>query len=146
MRITKSRARISIGEAARSAGVNIETIRYYEREGIVPKPARSASGQRVYGAADIDRLAFVRRARELGFTLAEIRALGRLAEGPVAACDEVLAMTRGHLAQAREKIHDLRRLETVLARLATQCARGRPRACPVIEALAGRSDRDSKEP
>jgi MerR family mercuric resistance operon transcriptional regulator len=139
MRVTKARAAMSIGAAARRAGVNIETIRYYERAGIVPKPARTAGGQRVYGAADADRLAFVRRARELGFTLGEIRALARLAAGPGAACDEVLAMTRAHLAQVRQKLRDLARLEAVLARLAAQCGRGRPRACPVIEALAGRA-------
>ena len=137
MNITKTRASATIGTAARRAGVNIETIRYYEREGVVPKPARGANGRRVYGEAEIGRLAFVRRARELGFTLVEIRALARLAAGPAAACDEVLTMTRAHLAGVRRKIADLVRLERVLARLAAQCGRGRPRPCPVIEALAG---------
>jgi MerR family transcriptional regulator, mercuric resistance operon regulatory protein len=137
MSITKARAVTTIGAAARRAGVNIETIRYYEREGVVPKPARAANGRRIYGDAEIDRLAFVRRGRELGFTLGEIRALARLAAGPSIACDEVLAMTRAHLVEVRLKMRDLARLETVLARLAGQCARGRPRACPVIDALAG---------
>jgi MerR family mercuric resistance operon transcriptional regulator len=139
MTITKARAGAAIGTAARLAGVNIETIRYYEREGVVPKPARAANGRRVYGETEISRLAFVRRARELGFTLGEIRALARLEGGPAAACDEVLAMTRAHLAEVRRKIGDLARLESVLARLAAQCSRGRPRPCPVIEALAGRT-------
>ena len=139
MQITRPRAGIAIGEAGRRAGVNIETIRYYEREGVVPKPARAANGRRVYNDAEIGRLVFVRRGRELGFTLGEIRALSRLAAGPGTACDEVLAMTRAHLAQVRRKIRDLARLESVLARLARQCARGRPRACPLIEALAGRT-------
>jgi MerR family mercuric resistance operon transcriptional regulator len=137
MGVTKARAGLSIGAAARRAGVNIETIRYYEREGVVPKPARAANGRRVYGEAEIGRLAFVRRARELGFALGEIRTLARLAAGPETACDEVLAMARAHLAGVRRKIRDLSRLEAVLARLAAQCGRGRPRACPVIEALAG---------
>jgi MerR family mercuric resistance operon transcriptional regulator len=138
MSITKARAGVAIGAAARRAGVNIETIRYYERAGVVPKPARAANGRRVYGEAEIGRLAFVRRARELGFTLGEIRALARLAAQPAAACGEVLAVTRGHLAGVRRKIADLERLERALARLAGQCARGRPRPCPVIEALSGR--------
>jgi MerR family mercuric resistance operon transcriptional regulator len=139
MRVTKARSGLAIGAVARRAGVNVETIRYYEREGIVPKPARSAGGQRIYDAVDADRLAFVRRARELGFTLGEIRELARLAAVPTAACDQVLAMTRAHLGEVRQKLRDLRRLEAVLARLAAQCAHGRPRACPVIEALAGRA-------
>jgi MerR family mercuric resistance operon transcriptional regulator len=139
MTITKTRAGVTIGAAGRRAGVNIETIRYYEREGIVPKPARGANGRRIYGEAEIARLAFVRRARELGFTLREIKKLARLAAEPCAACEEVLAMTRGHLDQVRDKIRDLRRLERVLGRLAAQCARGRPRPCPVIEALAERA-------
>ncbi len=138
MRITDARADATIGTAARRAGVNIETIRYYEREGVVPKPARAANGRRVYGEAEIGRLAFVRRARELGFTLGEVRALARLAAQPAAACSDVLSMTRGHLADVRRRIADLERLERALARLAAQCARGRPRPCPVIEALSGR--------
>ena len=138
MRITKPAAGTPIGAAARRAGVNIETIRYYEREGVVPKPARAANGRRIYGEAEISRLAFVRRARELGFTLGEIRALARLASAPAKACDEVLAMTRTHLVDIRHRIADLARLERVLARLAAQCGVGRPRPCPVIEALSGR--------
>jgi MerR family mercuric resistance operon transcriptional regulator len=138
MAITKSRGGAMIGTAARMAGVNIETIRYYERTGVVPKPARAANGRRFYGEAEIDRLAFVRRARELGFTLGEVRTLGRLASAPSGACDEVLAMTRAHLVDVRRKIADLARLERVLARLAAQCGQGRPRPCPVIEALSGR--------
>jgi MerR family mercuric resistance operon transcriptional regulator len=141
MRITKAGA--TIGAAARRAGVNIETIRYYERAGVVAKPARAANGRRVYGEDEIGRLAFVRRARELGFTLGEIRTLARLADGPAAACDTVLAMTRAHLANVRRKIGDLARLERALASLAAQCARGRPRACPVIAALAGRTIKEA---
>lgn len=139
MRITKPGAGATIGAAARRAGVNIETIRYYERAGVVPKPARAANGRRIYGEAEIGRLAFVRRARELGFTLGEIRKLARLAAGPARACDEVLAMMRAHLVDIRRRIADLARLERALARLAAQCAQGRPRSCPVIESLSGRA-------
>jgi len=124
---------VTIGTLAARAGVKVETIRYYERAGLLPAPPRSAGGYRIYGRGHLRRLAFIRRGRSLGFPLEEIRVLLRLAEGG-GACSEVRALAEGHLAQVRAKIADLRRMERTLARTAARCGGGAP-ACPVVEAL-----------
>ena len=100
--ITVSRAEhIPIGELSRLSGVNIETIRYYERIKMLPTPPRTASGRRVYGATDLRILAFIRRARELGFSLDEIRALLRLGGPEKASCREVREIAAHHLEGIR---------------------------------------------
>src|SRR5438132_8009272 len=107
--ITNSRAAsVAIGVLSERSGVNIETIRYYERIGLVPKPPRSDGGHRLYGREDVQRLAFVRRSRELGFSLEEIRALLGLADGGSGA--QVHGLTVRHIADVRQKIADLKRL------------------------------------
>jgi len=126
---------VSIGALSRSSGVNIETIRFYERIGILPKPPRSAGGHRVYDQDHVKRLSFVRRSRELGFALDQIRGLLRLVDGGRYSCAEVEAITRAHLAEVRRKIADLRRLERTLADVAGKCRGGRVPDCPVIDAL-----------
>jgi len=134
--ITVSRGSgLTIGALSRRTRVNIETIRFYERIGILPKPPRSASGHRIYGRDDLMRLGFVRRSRELGFSLDEVRGLLRLVDGGRYTCAEVKAITLDHLADVRRKIADLRRLERTLADVAGKCRGTKVPDCPVIEAL-----------
>ena len=125
----------SIGVLSERSGVNIETIRYYEKIGIMPSPARSASGYRLYGSDDVRRLHFVRRGRKLGFALDELRGLLRLVDGHTYSCEEVHALTVEHLTDIRQKIVDLRRLERVMSDMAAQCTRDQVPECPIIDAL-----------
>jgi MerR family mercuric resistance operon transcriptional regulator len=124
-----------IGALSKSTGVNIETIRYYERISVMPKPPRSAAGHRVYNAEHFKRLGFIKRSRELGFTLDEVRALLSLVDGGDYSCDEVRALTLKHRAGVRKKIKDLRRLETILTEISAKCVGGDIPDCPIIEAL-----------
>jgi MerR family mercuric resistance operon transcriptional regulator len=126
---------LTIGTLSARTGVNIETIRFYERVGILPKPPRSAGGHRIYGQDQLMRLHFVRRSRELGFSLDEIRGLLRLVDGGHYTCAEVKAITLDHLGDIRRKIADLRCLERTLANVAGKCRGGKAPDCPVIEAL-----------
>ena len=103
---------ISIGELSRHCGVNIETIRYYERIKMLPPPPRAANGRRVYGQAEKRTLAFIRRSRDLGFTLGEIRALLALGGPERASCSDVHKIANAHLANVRGKLSDLVRLES----------------------------------
>ena len=128
-----------IGTISRLTGVNIETIRYYERIGVMPMPRRSDGGQRLYNEAQLNRLAFVKRSRELGFTLKEVRALLALIDSGNMTCSEVHGMTTRHLKDVRKKISDLRKLEQALDELAAQCSRGRVPDCPIVETLYGLS-------
>src|SRR5690348_11152054 len=108
MRLATPPARFPIGELSRRTGVNIETIRYYERVGILAPPPRTVSGRRVYGPAETRALSFIRRARALGFTLDEVRTLLALAaEDSRNTCAEVRDIAAGHLAEIRTKIADL---------------------------------------
>jgi len=130
---------LSIGRLSAETGVNIETIRYYERIAIMPAPPRTQGGQRVYGGEHLKRLTFVRRCRELGFSLDEIRALLGLAGGHALTCAEVKDMADAHIAGIRQKVKDLKRLERVLTNLAAQCHGRRVPECPILEALKGRA-------
>ena len=130
-------ATISIGELSRRTGVHIETIRYYERIDMMPKPSRTASGRRVYGELESRTLTFIRRARELGFTLDEIRALlGLAVEGGRQACVEVRDLAGRHLADVQAKIADLKAMEAVLVEAVQRCDQGEPTHCPLIDALS----------
>ncbi len=129
-------ASYGIGTISKHTGVNIETIRYYERIGIMPKPPRTAGGQRIYETAHLKRLAFIRRSRELGFSLDEIRALLRLVDGGDYSCGEVQEMTLAHIADIRRKIADLRRMERVLKDMAAKCDGGDVPECPIVDALS----------
>jgi MerR family mercuric resistance operon transcriptional regulator len=126
---------ILIGEVSRRTGCNIETIRYYERIGLMPLPPRRGRYRR-YGAADVSRLAVVRRARELGFTLDEVRALLGLAAGGEASCAEARDLAAAHLHDVRSRIADLRRMERVLAATVSACDAGADNCCPLIAALS----------
>jgi MerR family mercuric resistance operon transcriptional regulator len=134
--ITASRSDCwSIGELSGMTGVNIETIRYYERIKMLPTPRRSANGRRVYGPTDVRALAFIRRARELGFSLEEIRALLRLGGPGKASCREVRDIAAGHLGDIRSKIRDLRKLERLLATTVARCSGTTAPECPVLDIL-----------
>ncbi len=126
---------LGIGALSRGTGVNIETIRYYERIGILPPPPRSRGGHRVYSVDHMKRLAFVRRSRELGFSLQEVRGLLGLVDGGEVTCDQVKTMTLGHLDEVRQRIADLRRMERVLREMAATCEGGNVPECPIIDTL-----------
>lgn len=127
----------SIGGASRATGVHIETIRYYERIGVMPAPRRSEAGHRAYDGVQVRRLRFVRRSRELGFGLDRIRAMLRLADDGALTCGEIHAITVDHLAEVQRKIADLRKLERVLGTISADCSRGEVPDCPVVDALFG---------
>jgi MerR family mercuric resistance operon transcriptional regulator len=130
-------AALPIGELSRRTGVNIETIRYYERIKMLPAPPRTASGRRVYGPAETRTLAFIRRSRELGFTLDEIRALLALsAKNGQDACAEVRELAADHLAAVQAKIADLRAMQRVLAEAVRRCDAGEAPGCPLIDTLS----------
>lgn len=126
---------ITIGELSRRTGCNIETIRYYERIGLMPVPPRRGR-YRNYGPEDVGRLGFVRRARELGFTLDEVRALLGLAAAGQASCAEARDLAAAHLKDVRTRIADLRRMERVLAETVRACHAGADACCPLIAALS----------
>jgi MerR family mercuric resistance operon transcriptional regulator len=125
--------------AAARTGVNIETIRYYERIGLVPTPPRTEGRQRAYDEEHLKRLAFIRRGRELGFSLDQIRDLLGLARGHELTCAEVNALTEQHLADIRRKLQDLKRLQRILNDLAAQCHGKQVPDCPILDALGGRT-------
>ncbi len=129
-------SRRPIGVLSSETGVNIETIRYYERVGLMPKPPRTEGRHRIYDAAHLKRLTFIRRGRELGFSLDEIRDLLGLVRGHDLTCAEVKALTEAHVADIRRKVKDLRRLERVLRDLAARCHGGEVPDCPILDALS----------
>lgn len=132
---------VTIGTLSARTGVNIETVRYYERIGLVPPPPRSAGGRRLYGASHIAKLRFVKSARGLGFTLDEVRRLLELADGGGGLCPDVQAVALDHLARVRSKIDDLRRMEATLVEITRQCGDGAMTECPLIDALSSQEPR-----
>ena len=131
---------MKIGELARSSGVNSETIRYYERIGLLPRPLRTNSNYRDYGPRDAERLAFIRHARGLGFELADIRSLINLAEQPDQDCGEVDAIATRHLDAVEAKMAQLAALKDELGRMVRACRGGSVASCRIIEALGDHSD------
>lgn len=127
----------AIGELSKRTGVHIETIRYYERIAVMPAPPRSEAGHRRYGRAHLNRLRFIARSRDLGFSLDEIRNLLSLVDNRSYTCAEVREMTLGHAAKVRRKIADLEKLERALADMAGQCEGGEVPDCAIIDALYG---------
>jgi MerR family mercuric resistance operon transcriptional regulator len=123
------------GALAARSGCNIETIRYYERIGLLPPPPRSQGGHRLYGRDLIKRLTFVRRGRELGFSLEEIRELLRLVDGSNYTCAQVETLAHQHAAEIRRKIADLKRLKSVLEAMAAECTGRTVPECPIIDTL-----------
>jgi MerR family mercuric resistance operon transcriptional regulator len=134
---------MTIGELARRAGVGVETVRFYERRGLLAEPGRRASGYRQYPEDVVGRLRFIRRAKELGFTLKEIAELLALRLDPETTCAEVKQKARAKLADIEAKISDLRRIREALLAVTAACrGRGLTSACPILDAL----DREEKAP
>ena len=125
----------TIGHVARETGSKVQTIRYYEQIGLMPRPDRTEGNQRLYTLADIDRLAFIRHARDLGFSIEAIRELLGMADRPDMPCDEADAIVFRHLENVRIRIARMQALESELARMLRQCAGGAIADCRVIEAL-----------
>ena len=125
---------IAIGELSLRTGVNIETIRYFERVGVLAAPPRSRGGRRVYGAEHVRALGFIRRARDLGFSPAEVRAILSLG-GPAAACSDVREIASLHLERVRAKMADLAQLQELLAATILRCESDGAANCAVLELL-----------
>jgi MerR family mercuric resistance operon transcriptional regulator len=126
---------VAIGELSRLTGVNIETIRYYEKIGMLPPPPRNASGRRVYGSEETRLLGFIRRGRELGFTLHDVRALIDLGEPGKGSCAKVRDIAQHHLDDIRAKIVDLTKLERLLSETVADCSGDHVPECPVLDIL-----------
>ena len=127
---------LSIGALSKATGTTVETIRWYERVGVLPAPARTVGNYRSYGPAHLERLSFVRRARDLGFTLDQVRELLRLADARGRQCDAVDRVAREHLEEVERKIADLEALRRELQDLIGQCRHGTVNECRIIEALS----------
>lgn len=128
-----------IGAVAAQSGCKVETIRYYEQQGLLPQPARTASGYRSYGPQDVERLGFIARGRALGFSLAEIRDLVGLEENPGLSCADVDRLARHHRDQVKAKLAQLRRLEKALDALITGCHGGQRADCAILNALSSKA-------
>jgi MerR family transcriptional regulator, mercuric resistance operon regulatory protein len=126
-----------IGEVASRAGVNIETLRYYERRGLLPEPDREASGYRRYQDESVRVVRFIKRAQELGFSLADIEELLRLADGGPASCREVRELAAAKIAEVERRIESLEAMRRSLVALVKTCHRRAPssRECPLIESI-----------
>ena len=128
---------LPIGKLSEQTGVHIETIRYYEKIDLLPKPYRSAGGHRLYSYEQKKRLHFINRCRKLGFALDEVRSLLALVDSDRHNCEEVQAITTSHLQGVRKKIADLKNLEQALADMEAQCESNLTPDCPVIDVLYG---------
>ena len=137
----------TIGSVARCAGVNVETVRFYERQGLITQPPRGASGYRRYPEDTVARLRFIRRAKALGFSLREIRELLSLRVDPTVRSGEVKARTHAKIADIEEKIRALLRIKETLVHLAAACDGCAPvRACPILDALeVDKQERDGPQ-
>ncbi len=124
------------GELAKRTGCNIETIRYYERIGLLPDPPRSDNGFRSYEERHLTRLTFIRRSRELGFTLEEVQDLLRLVDGGHYTCAQVQELALRHADEIQRKINDLHRMQRALKEMAAQCSGEDVPTCPIVEILS----------
>ena len=132
--ITNSRG-YSIGEMSKRTGVHIETIRYYERTKLMPKPDRTTGGNRQFNHDQLKRLSFIKQSREIGFSIQEIRALLEMVDRRDFTCGEVHDLTINHLFSVREKIENLRNLETALEAMVAKCSQGDVPECPIVDKL-----------
>lgn len=128
--------RLTIGDLGKATATKVETVRYYERIGLLPTPARTAGNYRSYDQGHLRRLSFVRRARDLGFTIEQVRALLDLADDRARPCAAVDAIAREHRAEVERKIGDLMALRRELDSLIGQCGRGTVAECRIVEALS----------
>lgn len=129
-------ATLTRGQVAKATGTKIETIRFYEKIGLLAVPERTSSNYRVYGRTDLERLSFIRRARDLGFSLDQVRALLDLADDRTRSCCAVDEITREQLKAVEQKIADLLALKRELSHLIEQCSQGTIADCRIIGALA----------
>jgi MerR family mercuric resistance operon transcriptional regulator len=132
--ITNTRA-YAIGEMSRLARVNIETIRYYERIKIMPKPDRTEGGNRQYNHEQLKRLSFIKKCRNLGFSLDDIRTLLEMVDRDDFSCYEILDIAISHLTKIKQKLEALKQLERNLKDMAAQCSKGDMPNCPMIDSL-----------
>lgn len=131
-----------IGELAKRSGVGVETVRFYEREGLLPEPPRTGGGYRVYDAGAVRRVRFILRAKELGFTLAETKELLELRVIDPDACGDVEATARAKIAVVDARMQELERIRTVLGDLVRACAANeRTGECPILDSLADEPER-----
>lgn len=137
MTITQSRGGLRRGALARKIGCNGETIRYYEKIGLLPEPTRSESGYRQYDETHEQRLRFIMRGRELGFAIEDLKSLLNLVDRNAVSCGEVEKLARDHLNSVREKINDLRQMEDVLNKTVKSCSGEDVPECPLIDTLFG---------
>lgn len=126
---------MKIGELARATGTNAETIRYYEKIDLLPKPVRTGGNYRDYAPEHVDRLNFIRHARGLGFEIADIRSLLDLAEQPDRDCGEADKLASGHLDAVNRKIVQLQQLRDELGRMISQCRGGQVADCRILQSL-----------
>ena len=133
-----SKSSSTIGSLSKATGCKVETIRYYERIGILPAPPRTNGGHRSFGDEHLKRLSFVRRSRELGFSLDEVRQMLRLVDGGDVTCEQVREITLEHLHDVQNKIADLKQMERTLKDTAARCAGGEAPDCPIIDSLFAR--------
>ncbi len=129
----------SIGDLGRLTHCKVQTIRWYEEVGLLPAPARTGGGHRTYGRAHLERLDFIRHAREFGFTLDAVRALLALSDHPERPCEEVHALASGQLAAVEDKLRRLETLRAELARMTDACRGGTAGDCRILETLADHS-------
>jgi len=128
--------RLTIGKVAREAEVNIETVRYYERRGLITKPPRSESGYRLYSEETINLIKFIRHAKELGFSLREIKELLSLRVGKGVSCAEVRSRAEAKIAEIDNRIQSLKKMKNALVKLTKECSgKGPVSECPILEAL-----------
>jgi DNA-binding transcriptional MerR regulator len=135
----KGKAMLTIGKLGARTGVKVPTIRYYEQIGLLPEAERSPGNQRLYGPKALERLNFIRHARDLGFTLEAIRDLLSMADKPDQSCADADAIAKAQLAEVESRITRLRALKAELERMIVQCAGGRIGDCRVIEVLGDHS-------
>lgn len=134
---------LTIGKLANAAGVGVETIRFYEREGLLPKPPRKRSGYRQYPPDAVARVMFIRRAKELGFTLKEITELLELRVDPDKSCADVRALAKAKIVNVEQKMADLARIKGALEKLAKACrGKGPTGECPILDAIEKDNCRD----
>lgn len=137
---------LKIGELAKEAGVGVETVRFYEREGLLENPERKESGYRLYNQGTVRILKFIRRAKELGFTLREIKSLLELRSNTSASRTEVREQVHKKLSEIDEKIDDLNRMRVGLQTLVDRChGDGSIEGCPILNALQGTMEKDEAE-
>lgn len=127
---------MKIGELATATATKVETVRYYEKIGLLPPPARTAANYRAYGGEHLARLSFIRRARDLGFTLEAVRELLTLSDDKTQSCEAVDSIARVHLTEIDRKVRDLKSLRSELTRVLGSCSHGTVADCKIIETLA----------